>query len=59
MAFYNVERIDPGRPSIPSSIEHCVGRSGRGGASGSLRSIGSAVWVGVGGGRAQHSVICG
>ena len=59
MVIQNGDRSDPERPVLPRSIQHCGGRSGKGGAAGSLRPRGVTTWNGIGGGRAQHSLLCG
>ena len=58
MAFQNGERKDLGGPCLPHSLQHCGGRSGKGGASGSLQAAGIAASVGMVDGGAQHSVLC-
>ena len=57
-AFQNGQRSDPGAAGLSNSLQHCDGIRGKVGATGSIWAAGSAEWVGVGGIRAQHSVIC-
>ena len=58
MSFQNGEKSDPGGPGLPNILQHFGGRGGKVGAYVSLRYTGSVVWVGMGGGRVQHSVMC-
>ena len=57
---YSTERgVTQGSPGLYNILQHCGGRSGKGGTAGSLRVAGSASWVGMDSGRELHSVIYG
>ena len=58
-AIRNGDKIDPGIPYIPNSIQHFGGGSVKGGSSGSLRAAESTEWVGLVVRISQYSDICG
>ena len=59
MSVRSRDRGDPGLSVLPDYFQHCSGRSGKGGAAGILWDTIGASWVGLGGVRSQHSLLCG
>ena len=46
-------------PGLPNSLQNCGGRTAKVVSARIMRASGRSAWIGMGCGRAQHSVICG
>ena len=56
--LWSGDRSNPWGPGILYNLQYFGGRSGKGGSAGYMWSTGVNTWVGIGGGREQHSVVC-